>query len=545
MIKITNRHLIGSSLIICQLSFTASLVSCSDWDDHYEEAASQAGAESTLWQTMQQHPELSDFREVLSKTMVMRQHHKTGVSYAQLLDGAQTFTVMAPVNGTFNKDSLLQLLQSDRGDSMVVRSFVGNHLSYGLANNTATPTEFFLLNSKRATIGQGQVLGVPMQPGGDNVSARGGVLHIMQRTLPYRHNLYEILLNDERYQQVGQLISSYDFDEFSPTLSVEGGMVEGQQVYVDSVFVERNRLLEAAGAIAAEDSSFIMAVPTAAEWSSVYNEALSYFRFDDTVEGCDSLQRFYALEGLLSHAIFSRTIQQSAEDSLKTYSYNKKYPQYEVYHRPFDQGGILYGAEKTDYSNGTLYTTPQWPFDVLKTFHKEIKAEGERTGLITDFSAATFTTRRNTVDTLAVSENEYLVITPEKNTSNWTMTFRLANTLSGAYDICAIVLPPTTYDPSVRVRPCKFQAEVNYVDTLGKTKTYNCENTKFTNDPERVDTVVLAENFVFPACNLYQNNIKVTLKLKCNITARETSQYSREMFLDCIYLRPKKTPTTE
>jgi len=35
------------------------------------------------------------------------------------------------------------------------------------------------------------------------------------------------------------------------------------------------------------------------------------------------------------------------------------------------------------------------------------------------------------------------------------------------------------------------------------------------------------------------------VSLKCNILARETRNFSREMFLDCIYLRPRKTPSTE
>lgn len=112
---------------------------CSEWDDHYEEPITQAGGQQTLWQTIQQNPELSDFSEVLSKTMVLRQHKKTDISYADLLNGSQTFTVLAPVNGSFNKDSVLTLLETDKGDSMVVRSFVGNHLSYSLTNNTELP----------------------------------------------------------------------------------------------------------------------------------------------------------------------------------------------------------------------------------------------------------------------------------------------------------------------------------------------------------------------------------------------------------------------
>ena len=248
------------------------LTSCSDWDDHYENMASQNGSDLTLWQTIQQHPELSDFRDVLSQTKVFKYHKVTDVSYADLLDGKQTFTVLAPVNGSFNKDSVLSLLSTSRGDSMVVRSFIGNHLSYNQVANVDKPTEFFLLNSKRTTIGNNQAEGVALKE--SNIRAKGGILHILQNTLPYRYNIYEVLLNDPRYNLIGEQVSSYDEDEFSPTQSVEGGMVDGEQIYVDSVFFERNRMLERVGLLADEDSTYMMVVPTNEEWARVWNEAM-------------------------------------------------------------------------------------------------------------------------------------------------------------------------------------------------------------------------------------------------------------------------------
>ena len=121
------------------------------------------------------------------------------------------------------------------------------------------------------------------------------------------------------------------------------------------------------------------------------------------------------------------------------------------------------------------------------------------------------------------------------------MTFKLENTLAASYDICAVILPATVYNAKAQLKPCKFQAEINYVDENGNEKTFNCDNAKFSNDPARVDTVVLAENFKFPVCNYDQTNMKFTVKLKCNILARESNQFSREMYLDCIYLRPRKS----
>ena len=542
MITKSIKNIFATGLLYCGVA--AALTACTDWNDHYEESLSKSNGSLSLWQTMQQYPELSDFCDVLKKTEVYKHHHKTGVSYADLLDGTQTFTVLAPVNGTFNKDSLFSLLETNRGDSMVERSFVGNHLSYNLGSSTSASTELFLLNAKRLTIAENKAFDVPIRDA--NIKAKGGILHILQNTLPYRYNLYEAMLNNPRYSAIGEQLASYEQDEFLPNQSVAGEVVDGEQIYVDSVFTERNLLLERVGELAAEDSSYIFVVPEAEEWQRVWEEAMDYFRFDAKVDGGDSLQRLYANDALLSDAIFSRTIQASPEDSLVTYWYNKYEPKYHVFYRPFESGGILYDTAPTEYSNGTLYTASQWPFNPLTTYHREIKVEGEHTGMIVNYDKdndlCTYATRVLAAD--SVSENGYLVITPLSGTSNWNMTFKVENTLAGAYDICAVILPATVYNPQANLKPNKFTATINYVDEAGTSKPFICNNT-FTNNPERVDTIVLAENFVFPVCNYNQSNIKISVKLSCSITPRETSSYSREMYLDCIYLRPRISKSEE
>ena len=110
----------------------------------------------------------------------------------------------------------------------------------------------------------------------------------------------------------------------------------------------------------------------------------------------------------------------------------------------------------------------------------------------------------------------------------------------GDYDVCAIILPQTVINPdATNLRPCKFKATINYVDLDGKEQSYDCENTQFQSNAERVDTVVLAPAFHFPTTNYNQTSDKVSLKINCSITARENARFSREMLLDCIYLRPR------
>ena len=83
------------------------------------------------------------------------------------------------------------------------------------------------------------------------------------------------------------------------------------------------------------------------------------------------------------------------------------------------------------------------------------------------------------------------------------------------------------------------------MDEDNNAQSFNCNNTQFESNAERVDTIVVAEGFHFPTCNYDQNEVKVTVKLQCSILARETSRYSREMYLDCIYLRPRTSKSDE
>ena len=91
----------------------------------------------------------------------------------------------------------------------------------------------------------------------------------------------------------------------------------------------------------------------------------------------------------------------------------------------------------------------------------------------------------------------------------------------------------------------KFKAYVSYADENGDMQEFDCNNTVFQNDPARVDTIVLAEAFHFPTSNYAQTDIKATVRLQCNIMGREGNRFNREMYLDCIYLRPRTSKTEE
>lgn len=530
------------------LCISMTLASCSDWDDHYE-GGSDSGSDLTLWQQMQANPELSDFCKVLESTKLIRMHRKTTVSYADLLNEGQSFTVAAPVNGSFNRDSLVELTSTFKGDSLVEKFFVLNHISRSATSINNATSGVVMLNDKRMEISgsDGTISGVEVQQG--NIHAHNGVLHITETPLPYTNNLFENLCDRPELSGVGNLMQQFNEDYFLADLSASSGIVEGVPIYVDSVIVERNRLLEYIGNIDYEDSTYWMVAPTSDEWQRIWDEASQYFVYDKKVLKGDSLQRMWTARLLLQDAIFNMNEQVSPQEVLYSVPYRNWFREYKTgrpklhqFFNPFGEGGILANSKVEKCTNGQLYVVDQWPFTPQQTYFQELWTEAEDIPLMTNYKDCTYSTGK--MVNANISQDGYLHIVPNSNTSNWNMSFRVDNTLSGAYDVCVVVLPRSAalFENG---KPCKFKVDLSYVDEEGNTQTFNCGNTQFKSNPEENDTIVVAENFKFPTCNYGQNDIKVTVTLKCSILPAETRLYSREMYLDCIYLRPRISNTDE
>ena len=537
------------------------LSSCTDWDDHYDGAAESAaaGSNATLWEQLQANPQLSDFCEVLEQTKMYRMHKKTAVSYAEILNGGQSFTLLAPVNGTFDKNALLEQVQTVQGDSAVEKSFIFNHLTRKLISLKADTTQrVMMLSNKYLKMGDNDVEGVKAIS--KNNHAKNGVLHVLETPVKYNRNIYEVFCDDPDYVDVGKGIRRFTTEEFDDKSSVSNGVIEGVPVYVDSVMIEYNRLLNNIGELDSEDSVYWAVAPKAEGWKKAYDEAFSLFQFDSKVEKRDSLQEYYAMSSLMRDAVFNMTDQKSVNDSLisvpyihTSHNYANRKPIYNVFYKPFEEGGILYGAEAIPCSNGIVYKTNEWPFKPEQTYFKDIYVEGESTWSILEYDKCL--PNNDAVMTKAadsIFENKYLLIKPLKSTDNWSVTYQVSGTLSGAYDVYVVVLPKSVLDgESADVKPCKFKANINYLELDGKEGSFSCKTieekpkAEFTTDPYRVDSVKIAENCKFPSCNYGQSNSKFNIKITCSITTRETSKYSRDFLLDCIILKPRTSKSEE
>ena len=519
------------------------LTSCTDWDDHYENEAANS-SDLTLWDAIKQRDDLSDFAQVLENTMVFRQHKKTSVSYADVLKGGRSFTLFAPVNGTFNKDSLLSLVTTAKGDSAVERFFIMNHLAQNLVSADGTDKKFHLLNSKNVTFTDNTVNNVSFKEW--NIHSKNGIMHVMNSQLPYKKTIYETLVSLPQFKSHGEFLASYNEDVFDEDASVSSGLVDGKKVYVDSVVYERNKLVNAIGMIDREDSTYHVSVPTEEGWNKAFKAAMDCFVFPKNNPNADSLQRYYAYRALMEDAVFSQTTQASINDSVRSSYYNIAYPQYSVYYKPFSADGIFGKAkEKISCSNGTIYATDEWVFDPAKTYQRKIEIEGESTGLLTDYNACTVNIQKVLND--SVSRGGYMHIKPSGGNSNWSVTYAIADIISvpyrdvtsGKYDIKVVVLPKSIAGGENK-RPCRFTVAINHLDEEGNVKQYLCnDGAPFNSNPNAIDTIKVA-TFKFPACSYGQNDAKAAIILNCNIRPNENSRYDRNLYLDAIILERSK-----
>ena len=463
------RKLTSCAVPLSALLFTLS--SCSDWDNHYENEA-QNGADLTLWDAIKQRSDLSDFAQVLENTMVFRQHKKTSVSYADVLKGGRSFTIFAPVNGTFNKDSILSLVTTAKGDSAVERFFIKNHLSQNLVSADGTDKKFRLLNFKNVTFTDNKVNDVSFKEW--NIHSKNGIMHVMNSQLPYRKTIYEALISLPQFKSNGEILASYNEDVFDEDASVSSGIEDGKKVYVDSVVYETNKLINAIGYIDEEDSTFHVSIPTEEGWNKAFKDAMDCYTFPKSNPKADSLQRYYAYRALMDDAVFSETTQPSMNDSVRSQWYSRFYPEYSVFYKPFSSDGIFGKAkERISCSNGIIYATDEWVFDPAMTYQRKVEVEADYSSRISSYDGKTTTLIPIKVINKDVSEGWFMHIKPTGGNSNWSVTYRLDGVISGKYDIDVKVLPKSI-NGGENKRPCRFTATINYYDEDGKEQHYVC-----------------------------------------------------------------------
>ncbi len=529
------------------LSVLVMFYACTDdkWDEHYA-ANLNVTSDETLIDKLRKEQTLSDFVQILDSVKVMNGHKITSVSYADLMN-QQFFTVFAPVNGSFNKDSLLALCVTSKGNEQVAKWFVQSHLSrtpYSFYNNSSVKAK--MLNTKYLYFENNKLAGVGFVEGKSNIVAKNGIIHLMNGTLPFLMNIYEALTNMPEFEIMGKFLMTYQKDSLDENASVSAGINdEGVTVYVDSVMIEKNSLFRSFGYINSEDSLYRMIVPSKAGIENAYAKISKYYNFGSAAKA-DSLKKFWTNYSMMKDLIFNWNLQNSPQDSLISTQYWYYQPKFHVFYKPFAENGILSNAKTINTSNGVLYKVDEWPLNMTSVFFTPITVEAETERNINTLDKVRFKFNQRQKYANYISGGGYLDLFPIKNSDKPDITFNIRNTLSGKYDVCVVMLPKTVYDAQTTdFKPNKFSATVTYELPNGSNTSVTCRGKEgqslsfFENKPTAIDTITLT-TLTFPVCNYGQEKVKVTLRLQSVVTPKEMTKYSHEMYIDCLYLKPRQ-----
>lgn len=495
--------------------------SCSDdtWNTHYFRQTDDV-SDNNLWTTIETTPEISSFAQLL------KSH-----GYDRMLSGSQAYTVFAPNNASLSGlDTSTMDVRTELIENHIARFF---YAVSGKENSVVGTLngKRINLNYKDGSYFYGEApLTVPVK----SIVASNGLVHVLTNYEPFFPNTWELIGKEAGLDSIRKYLYSFDKILFDELASVPGSVVDGQQTYLDSVFINYNPMLSRFGYINKEDSSYTMLVPNNTAWNKAYNQIKNYYvYYNQNPKSADSIQRVSTSLALVQDLIFNNRKQRSAEDSLISTSMNT-----------FNNPHLLFdGAVKKTTSNGSVFITDELKIDALNSWHKLIKVEAERS-VGRENSLSTPYSERVGAGVTSISGGRYLKLSPSTSSGNPTVTFEIPGTLSDYYDIFCVFVSPKIINPTaIGVKPCKIYFNLSYITSSG---SINSPEDRYPSTgiievkTDVMDTLLVVPNFKFPIANYGEKVTTVKLKVSSNVARSETTNYSRELLIDCILLKPKK-----
>jgi hypothetical protein len=544
--------------------------SCADtWNDHYDDGGG-AAASGSLWQAIKSDSQLSNFARVIEAT-----------GYDKILNSSQVFTVFAPNNEQFTQadaDAWIQLYEANKGkkkddDNDAIKEFVQNHIAlYNYSASSLSNDSIIMMNGK-------YVLLTPNEFGGMTIDAKNslyanGVLFKLKGRVPFNANVFEQLGRLPNTDSIGAFLNSYNVYEFDANSSVAGGLNEqGKTVYLDSVMRLKSEMFDYLGYINDEDSNYYMVVPTDEQWRQLVPEYEQYFNYASNVTKRDSMQYTNARRMLLAGTVFSRTFNSDAslqDSAMSTNAYRRYQYRQMVWGNPdlhYYQYGdknnpraLFEGLESANASNGRVFWNPTaFPIDKHDTFMQQSFQEGEsnntlkeaQTGTKTPLASVGVETKNPFYNKL--SGNSYAVI-EATGTVNPDATLNLSGVLSNTpYDIYIVLAPAQAGDTLASERArlgTKFRCALTYRNENNEETLYplpdggrTLSNAKvFTSTPNKVDSILVGQRIVFPACTWGLSETQMTMRIQCRVSNTEVNNgtFNRTIRLDQIVLIPSK-----
>mgnify|MGYP002622288674 CR=1 FL=1 len=573
--------------------------SCTDFSDYNKEVADVTpSGNQTLWQNIQQNPQLSDFAALVEKA-----------GFAENLNTTHYYTVWAPLNGTYDRSQYDAL-----SSSALLRQFVKNHIAdYGFhaTGQLADDNRIMMLNEKSYAFSgssnytfDGIKISQPNQP------SSNGLMHIMDGAAVFYPNLYEFvtdstLAEGKNIDNLRRFFQKYENTYLDEQASVVGPIVDGRQTYVDSVMVTENSLWSTLRArIHNEDSSYTFIMPTNDCWTKTYDKIKASFNYINTTKA----QVFTTTGTSTTSTDMTRTVTATEwKDSLASlyltsnliYSNNNEYNSW-IEGEPSAIYGsdTLFSTTRTKLSNGQEIMaltkervrlsngfarladslailpwdtySPQYTFPAYSTAYQARVYQANATRVNVQYpDPAMVDMTESRSGTLS-----YLWLEATGSTRKPELTVYLPDVLSTTYNIYCVFVPEKVdlTKPNVVTLPNRVMFELNYCDADGnlQTQTFLDESEEninafkekypkvtegtaanrntirgFSNDTSKVDTLLIGE-FTFPVCyyglsttQFICPNIKVSSPM--SVTNKDLmADFSRDLRIAGFILKPKE-----
>ena len=288
-----------------------AIPSCSDtWDDHYTEGQGTSATQS-LWQLIDENPNLSNFADLATKVHYYRDetHPQPDYTFQNMLDGTQLLTVWAVENDALTEEQWQRFQElAESNPYSVQQQLLANSITLWRQIATGGGVDTLtMLNGKNQAFDKQNFTFASLPLKEKNIAATNGTLHILDTPIPFNYNLYEYLKDaanatDNNIAHFHDLLIANDTTYFSESSSIEGMPdADGNPTYVDSVYFTTNNMFmstkrfptndnsvlmnlltydESFGArIESEDSTFILIMPTDNAWEQAKQKLEPYYTY--------------------------------------------------------------------------------------------------------------------------------------------------------------------------------------------------------------------------------------------------------------------------
>lgn len=549
-------------LVLLSVGLSAA---CSDkWDKHY--SIDPSVTQSTILDNLKSNAEASNFVEVLKTTKVMNGDKTSDLTYEQLFDGDQFFTVWAPLNNSLTQDEWREYMKPDKTaaeNKQVVKTFLNNHVSRMKYSNDGTEKRILTMSSKHYLMTKDSLETAAIKE--SNIPCTNGIMYTLSSKLEYKPNIYEYLTSsDSPYAEtLGAFLLKHTKMELNKEKSVSAGYYneKAELVYADSVMELKNPVFDEFGFFNEEDSTYNLILPVGGNWLSALDSASVYFHYGlEARQDSDSLSEYKSNCALLTDAVFNMNTKMqpyyNAASGMKMVSTKYdlvedpvKQVQYHTYVDPFKDGKFQGKYEFLDVipcSNGNIYVCEYWPFDPFYTYAKPVVVEAEDDKNIVT-SQIGMTTTVLTLPSFQIGEKTCRLSDDKALIGNynqsWFITFQAPNTLSGWNSFYAVIAPNNlAYNrrgQAAEVNKFQLSGTMTGVKETFQQKQ-GARAVTYSTNPEKLDTVY-AGTYFLPDCYSDLNIAGLMLKFNQTLSTSATLR-QREVYIDCLIVKPTTAP---